>query len=291
MFRLRLGLGPGLQSLIPPNPTDPSEYINPKVDPRLNSILAKRDSPLQLGMIQQTDDVIQPGSGSPQKYPYACRFMFNPNVITVSYQVAEGVTPPSQLTADQLAATAIYPGQTSIGFSLLFDRTYEVAYGPSPYNPRDLRKIGVYRDINALEAVVGARYSSGVATNSGSTDLEVEKGASRGAGADVSGALTGNMLMIPVHIIFGGGRLAGGNAGMAYVGTITSLVVNYTLFSQNMVPMRAVVDIGMQQIIGRSPRDILKGGGDLVQRVRGNTQFLAAEGIGLTRAELGLPAQ
>lgn len=287
---LMAGGGLGLQSLVPVSSTDYSEYINPKVDPRLNSILAKRNSPLQLGIIQQTDDILQPGSGSPQKYPYACRFMFNPNVINVSYSVAEGVTPPSQLTADQLAATAIYPGQTAIGFSLLFDRTYEVAYGPSQYNPRDLTKIGVYRDIAALEAVVGARYSvGGTPASGGSTDLEVEKGAAANAAPGTSASLTGNMLMIPVYLIFGGGRIGGGNAGMSFVGMISSMNVSYTLFSQNMVPMRAVVDISVQQLIGRLPKDIEKGGGTILQRANRSSQFWAAEGRGMTRAELGLP--
>lgn len=253
----------GLQGLAATK--DLNSYINRAPDPRLNSILSKTNSPLRLGLIQQTDDVVQANG---QRFPYACRFMFNPPVITVGYQVATGVLPPNQLTTAQLAATPIYPGATSVGFSLLFDRTYEVHYGPGQRNPTDLRKIGVYHDIQALENIVGVRNT---ASYSGSPT--VDQSGNAVASTD-NKDLLGNMLMIPVYVIFGGGA----GIGLAYVGFFTSMTVTYTLFSQNMVPTRAAVDLQFTQLIGVGSQDFQKGGGTLIDRAHTATRTTTASG-------------
>ncbi len=230
---------------------DVNDYINRTPDPRLNSILRKTGSPLRLGIIQQTDDW---AIANDQRQPYACRFMFNPPVINVGYSIATGVLPANQLTSAQAAALALYPGQTTLGFSLLFDRTYEVAYGPGQSNPTDLRKIGVYHDIHALENVVGVSNSANY-----TRDSVDEKGKAK----TNANALLGNMLMVPVYVIFGGGA----GIGLAFVGFFTAMSVTYTLFSQNMVPTRAAVDLQFNQLIGSNAQDFQQGGGTLLERI------------------------
>lgn len=265
----------GLQGLVNSGPVDLNDYINRAADPRLNSILAKTGSPLRLGIIQQTDEV---ASANGQIWPYAVRFMFNPAVINVSYSVATGVLPPNQLTTDQLAATAIYPGSTSIGFSLFFDRTYEVNYGPGQRNPTDLRRIGVYHDINALERLVGVRNKASY------TGVIGPDGKPVGDSKD----LLGNMLMIPVYVIFGGGA----GIGLAYVGFLTSMNVTYTLFSQDMVPTRATVDLQMTQLMGAGDQDFQRSGGTLIDRAHTAGRTTTSSGKNIpTRKNIALPGR
>lgn len=215
-------------------------YINPPPDSRLNDIVSRKAPGLRHGLIQQTDDWAKSNPGGK---PYGCRFLFNPSVISVSYGVAEGVTPPGELTADQAKGTAVYPGSTSIAFSLLFDRTYDVYYGPQAKGGVDLRDVGCYADIGALEQVTGVRTLN-------------------------SGVLQG-MVNIPVYVIFGGGN-GGKNGkpltGLTFTGYIQSMSVQYGLFSENMVPTRASVDIGMTQIVGADPLAFNAAGGTLVDR-------------------------
>lgn len=240
----------GLQGNVA-HPLSINGYINPPPDKRLNSILSKTGSRLRQGVIQQTDDWVKSVAGTGvqrQRFPYACRFLYNPPVINVSYGVDMGVTATGSLRPEQLTADAVYPGSTSLGFSLLFDRTYEMM-GPTQ-TAGDLRKVGVYRDIAALENVVGAR--------------EIEKGTNK--------AVLSNMKAVPVYILFGGGGSGKSSIpGLAYAGVINSLAVTYTLFSQNMVPMRATVEIGFQQMVGRSASDVAQGGGSLLDRAHNTT--------------------
>lgn len=260
----------GVQGQVTHHDDNINAYINRPPDPRLNSIIKKMGLGLKLGIVQQTDEASR---GNNQTHPYACRFHFNPPAISVAYSVATGVLPANQLTVDQLAASAIYPGQTSVSFGLLFDRTYEVAYGPGQTNPQDLRKIGVYHDIEALERVVGVKQKwsytdqttnpDGTAKSEGKTDVQ------------------GNMLMLPVYLIFGGGPA---NSGLAFVGFFTSMNVTYTLFSQNMVPTRATVELGFQQLVGANSRDYTKGGGTLIDRAHaaGRTTTSSGQNVALS---------
>lgn len=213
------------------------EYINPATDPRINSIITKTGSPLKQGIIQQTDDNVTGG----QKYPYACRFMFNPTAIEVSYATDETAFNPATLTPAQGAASAIVPGKTSISFSLLFDRTFEVAYGPSALRPRNLRDIGVYADIAALENVVGVRYNF----------------------AEDAESVTQLMGIRPCYFVFGGGD---NNVGLTFIGAITSMNVTYSSFSERMVPVRAGVAINAVQFLGRSFEEFDQQGGTLLER-------------------------
>jgi hypothetical protein len=249
--------------------TDPGNalnYINPPTDRRLNSILDKISSPLRQGIIQQTDDLVTPGGASAsdgtslnQPYPYACRFMFNPPDFEVGYNVNTDVLPLGQMTPAQTAGKSFYAGQTSISFSLLFDRTYEVAYGPGGSYQDDLRKIGVYADVAALEAVVGVRS---VSTASGSNAGVLKDGSGK--------TLLGNMTLVPVYIVFGGGidRVTGDvTVGMGFVAFITSMRVSYGLFSSSMVPTRASVVIGATQLVGQDVQTLFDKGGTLPKRL------------------------
>lgn len=73
-------------------------------------------------------------------------FLFNPNQISVGYGAMQGMY--NSALVDQAAqAQSLTVSLTTWGFSLLFDRHYEVTYG------RDTQ--GVLRDLDAFEAMVG----------------------------------------------------------------------------------------------------------------------------------------
>lgn len=239
------------------DPRDLNEYINPPPDPRLNSILKKVKSPLRHGIIQQADTEV----AGDQQLPFACRFMFNPGVLSVRYGVNPTAVEEVDKTADEAAGLMTIPGSTSLGFSLLFDRTYEVAYGPTQTNRAPMTKLGVYRDIAALECVVGAR--------------------NRFATTD-AGAIQ-NMTFKPVYIIFGGGDGNGGTLGMSFIAGITSISVNYALFSANMVPTRCSVDIEATVLLGRSLIELRDSGGTLIDRAHGKDRVTTASGKNLAR--------
>lgn len=76
--------------------------------------------------------------------PGRCYFMYNPNQLSYSFEVAKDLVAPD--------ATASVPtngpvGGTTVSLSLLFVRQFEVAYG------RDTK--GVWRDIDALRYLIG----------------------------------------------------------------------------------------------------------------------------------------
>lgn len=82
--------------------------------------------------------------------PFRLRFMFNPNQIDLGFTLNQ-----NQLAFDQQAniATAGSIGGHSIGFTMYFNRQYEVAYRGD--------KLGVYKDINILKALVGIQANNG----------------------------------------------------------------------------------------------------------------------------------
>lgn len=255
----------GVQGLLDIN--NLHNYLNAPMDPRMRS-----QNPyyagLKQGIIQQADSWVQGvgrgqavtdsgdlngGTLSTQQYPFGVRFLFNPSGINVSYQTDPSVLPLGQTTEAQAAALSFYPGSTSINFSLQFDRTYEVVYGPNATTAttagKDLRGIGVYEDIGFLEKVIGAR---GLLRDSSNQPQ------------------LSNMVMVPVVIIFGGGDGKGGVAaavGLSYYAFINSVSVTYSHFARNMVPIRAGVDINATMIIGSSPADAAKSG-DLRSQIR-----------------------
>lgn len=259
------------------DPRNAFNYINPPADRRLNSILDKLHSPLRHGIIQQTDinvaSASQTGLTNGQDYPFACKFMFNPAVVAVDYAINNRVIPMNQMTSAQLQSKSFFPGSTTLSFSLLFDRTYDVYYGPKSAAAPDLRKIGVRADIYALEAVVGV--------HSAQTENKFdEKGASSGnttadRGVKNSVNLVGNMVMTPVYILFGGGE---DTAGLAFACTITGLRVNYALFSENMIPTRCSVDISATTIVGIDPAEIYAAGGKLDDRIMNGNRVTTTAG-------------
>jgi hypothetical protein len=207
--------GKGLQALYPTK-----WYSNPPPDDRLKPKFHAKG--LRQGIIQQTDAW---ANSNKQPSPYRLNFIYNPSDIEVGYSIDPSVLPSTMLTEAQAAATAFYPGMTTVSFALLFDRTYECwdgglhggKAGSSIYS-----RLGVYADIGAFERLTGSSMADG---------------------------RQNNMLAIPQIMIFGGGTL---HPGLSYVGFINSGQVSYTHFSRHMVPVRAALQVSATILIGNT---------------------------------------
>lgn len=170
--------------------------------------------------------------GSLSNGPFSLYFIFNPNQIAVAFQVNMSQAPPLYLYSQDSAANQsaisgstgdggnlsglssnvpnLTNGQT-VGWSLYFDRTYDLLYDPQPDHNR-----GVLKDVAALYNLMGTFPPGG------------------GAGVPVS---------TPVQVVFGqtgSGKLWG------FTGYISSVNITYGVFRHNMIPSRCEVDLQMQ---------------------------------------------
>ncbi|MFD6934637.1 hypothetical protein ACFWAP_00580 [Streptomyces goshikiensis] len=154
---------------------------------------------------------------------YRVDFLFNPSTISVSHDAG------AKLTEDQQATDGQYVSASGIGqvsFNLLFDRTYEVN---SSYGAGDARDRGVVADVEALYRVTGVYDVT--ATGAGATQIQP-------------------MQSYNCYFYFGGdtnnGTRPAFSKALFYYGYISQLAVNYTHFSNTMVPQRCGVSITVE---------------------------------------------
>ena len=162
-------------------------------------------------------------------------FLFNPSVVDVSHAVDTNIPDPTAMSQDDLGH-AMGPMNQSVNFTLLFDRTYET-WDSSKVNDNGPGQFGVYVDIQAIYNLVGVTApltAVAVATPGASSS-----GLTR---APVTFHPSGPMRMTPVYVYFSANVLR-------YYGFISNLDIEYTHFTQNMVPNRATVGITLQLMI------------------------------------------
>lgn len=131
-------------------------------------------------------------------------FLFNPNQVNVTY----GINPGARAGGNQDMAAALEgggggPSSISYSFGLMFDRTYEVAYNGD--------KEGVFRDVEALECVLGISQSMPYLTSG--------------------------------HVV----RWVLGTDLVVY-GAVQSLGVEYAYFNHDMIPMRCTMALSVLHI-------------------------------------------
>ncbi|MFH9606855.1 hypothetical protein [Streptomyces sp. NPDC017448] len=183
---------------------------------------------------------------------YMLNFLYNPPAIKVSHQtdVTSSVSITPQAYRNPLdKGNWNIPLSASVSFNLLFDRTYEVWGRSKVSNPGDLtgwtpQDHGVWVDVAALYRVVGIfQPKANRVTNS-----VLRPGTVRPPYVDnsndflptlISNGDVGPMPLTPVTAMFGGVH------SLAYHGYISSIELDWTHFSQMMVPMRCVVGISM----------------------------------------------
>ncbi|MFI0265650.1 hypothetical protein [Streptomyces luteogriseus] len=209
---------------------------NPPFDERISSLSGLQSvfygpqvSQLSRGYIIQ-----DPGIGRVQ---YSVRFLYNPSIVQVSHQTDAAnapVTPQNYRNPLDKGEWNI-PLSASISFNLLFDRTYELWKKSGPKSPTDFTQgsgeAGVRVDVEALYRVVGIYQPTAVQPPTTSPSTTPSNLYSNGD--------PGPMPLTPVTVYFGGPR------SLSYRGYISSLDVQWTHFSQLMVPMRCTIGVSM----------------------------------------------
>lgn len=170
-------------------------------------------------------------------------FLFNPASVTADYAMSfnYGATLQFPVPGDQSILRV--PLSQTVQWSLLFDRTYELigAYTPGGVSKtrngasNDPAVVGVMADIYQLQQFTGMTVTyttSGKATSTVGTDKKQQFTGHQGI-----------LQLIPSFVYFGGG-----NHVLYYYGYISEWSVEYTHFTQKMVPQRAAVDITMTML-------------------------------------------
>lgn len=171
---------------------------------------------------------------------FAVNFLYNPSIVQVSHQTdvtsSASVTPQAYRNPLDKGDWNI-PLSASLSFNLLFDRTYEMWGGGETRNYGDYtgqtpQKVGVRTDVDALYRVVGVLQPK--ATMAPTTNPSANSPSYL-----YSNGTPGPMPLTPVTVYFGG------PTSLNYRGYVSSIDVQWTHFSQMMIPMRCTVGVSM----------------------------------------------
>ncbi|MFJ3271009.1 hypothetical protein [Streptomyces sp. NPDC086776] len=174
------------------------------------------------------------GAKSKSNNFYMLNFLYNPGEVRVSHSTdaANEVMPPYTRSDLDEGVPLVAAGGT-LGFELLFDRTYEMS-DPTKFNTVE-GTYGVMADIHVLYNLVGINTSQ-------------EAQATDGQDKPTSGNVIGIMQMSPVWIRFGQARHSFKDklpnlSRMEYFGYVNSTDITYTHFTQRMMPSRCAVGV------------------------------------------------
>ncbi|MEU0213606.1 hypothetical protein ABZ281_00300 [Streptomyces sp. NPDC006265] len=197
---------------------------NPKFDSRMTSIprlgIQRGAQTYWRGAIVRDTQLVGPSTGT----GYRVDFLFNPATISISHSASP------MLTADQRSTDGNYVGTSGIGqlsFSLLYDRTYELTggFGKSGVSTESAEARGVLADVDALYYVTG-----------------VYDDTAKGANAKQIQPMQSN----PCTFYFGGPT---SNAALSYYGYVSTLNIEYTHFTSQMVPQRCAVVVAVELML------------------------------------------
>lgn len=181
------------------------------------------------GVLSAGADIID---GWKDHYQYKVNFLYNPSTIqeTRSLDVNNGQLPSYARSTDDPGtyATSL---NTTINFSLLFDRTYEL--WDSKYQDSIAGVFGVRADVEAFYNLMGINYQVPQSQQAG---IVAPPFAIDGVANTV---VQGPMQFIPAKLIFGNNSLG----ALSYLGYVSTFDVTYTHFNQQMVPSRCAINV------------------------------------------------
>lgn len=231
------------------------KYSNPAFDNRIYTLPKLQTTAPGTGV--STNDlqrgyIIQDAGYNAPGVVYSARFLYNPSTVTVTHSsdpTSSGAITPQQFRNPLDTSKPNLPLQTTVAFNLLFDRTYEMwdagAPNPNPYDrTASPSQVGCLVDVAALYRVVGILQPTvsqpptmpkGVLSKSGAANF--------GKGPYITSILNqgsiGPLPMLAVTAYFGGPN------SLSYHGYVNNLTVQWTHFSQLMVPFRCTVNVSM----------------------------------------------
>jgi len=197
-------------------------------------------------------------------YNYGFQFLWNPDQISTSVSRNMDVTPSN---ADRLrGVSGAFPGQESVSFSIVLDRVNDFAMLRSVAGASKTQK-GPYPSFN--DAIKNS-YKHGLDENSGESiekklydlsrlgtmaDLEYLFKCINGSGT-VGGSWTTLLNKETSNIGFLAPNLLAIRLGpsakesLSYVGWATSLSINHTMFTEEMIPLRTSVSFSIDCFAG-----------------------------------------
>lgn len=195
--------------------------INPPLHPKAETTFREGFGyvSLQRGMIRRLAGR-EPESTKTERIEnsYRFRFLYNPAEIAVQNSVFQGVLPADYKNSDD-PFRARFPGQEGLSFSLMLDRTNDV------YD-QGMATRGTMVDLDALYRVI-----NGTAINPGFLTLSA----------------------VEIHW---GPRTQNSQPLPPYVGFITNLTINHVKFTPRMIPMRTVVNITVNRLVGYAENEL-----------------------------------
>lgn len=202
---------------------------NPIVDLPVDTVRGVANDELYRGLM-----VTRPTTGG-YAQQYRVNFLYNPATIheSRSLDLNNDVLPTYARNPDD-------PGQyatgmnTSIGFSLLFDRTYEL--WDKAYAGTEAGTFGVMADVNAFYNMLNINQQVTV------TPPQAIGGSVPFSSTSYGQIVQGAMTAVPVDLYFG----YKSPGALKYFGYITQFDVTYTHFTQKMVVQRCAINIGFQ---------------------------------------------
>jgi hypothetical protein len=230
-----VGTTPGTSSTI---------YSQPQFDQRIRRLaqpFGTGTTPIQRGYMVWDPSVpwVPPYGGSAQTFTNAPKvlFLYNPSTIEASYTISQTSFMSSLLyPVTTLSVTPRVMLQQQVGFTIMFDRTYEMNSGDQTAL---MQQYGVELDVLAMKQFTGMFASLDNTTgNSGSNPTTGSSG-NQGANpiTNPSGIMQGVMQVAYSYVEFSPG------SGIQYYGYVDEWDVQYTHFNQNMIPMRCVIDV------------------------------------------------
>lgn len=187
-------------------------------------------------------------TGGPYNGRALFKFLFNPQNIYASF-ATEVTTAQASLLYNMPGAssTIAIPLSQSVQWTLYFDRTFEVNYNKPSGQVNDPAIIGVQADVLQMMQFTGmlsnlAAGSAYMNTNSTKTAPKVTN-----KGGIMTNILSWVYFGQPVpHSAKSKVKVPALQNQLAYYGFVSGWDVNYTAFTQEMVPYRATMDITFQ---------------------------------------------
>lgn len=199
---------------------------NTAVNPTLFTDFNSQGASLHRGMLVSGAGVTAAATGNIQ---YRVNFLYNPSTINESraLDINSGVLPSYARNPDD-------PGQyasalnTTVSFSLLFDRTFEL--WDSGYTGTIAGIYGVRSDVEAFYNLLGINVAQTQNSSSLTGILTGQK---------VTNTIQGAMTFSPCNLYFSNNA----RGALAYSGYVSEIDVTYSHFAGNMVPARCAVNV------------------------------------------------
>lgn len=222
------------------------------------------------------------------------QFLYNPSTISTDYNVANGSLQFSMMypMPGNGSTPPIAPLQQSVQWQLYFDRTFELNYGSGSGTGKgqsnDPGVIGVQADVLQFMQFTGVLYQDTQSLGN------VLSGSTSGAVNAIGSAITtsyaalgagGICMMIPSWVYFGNAAAVVADASssstnyaatalqLAFYGFIQEWSVQYTHFTEAMIPIRAVVSVSFTMLPNASTSTTA-----IAQDIAGNTTWVGASG-------------